>query len=105
MDSLNVCSFNPREFIQEWISQISHENNTLLNRLQLEFECLEEDDSKNRESFCCGHLDDVEKITITNEKVDDDILAYFPEEIAELAPQVRRYFMGKQDGYTTTEVI
>ena len=40
-----------------------------------------------------------------NEKVDDDILAYFPEEIAELAPQVRRYFMGKQDGYTTTEVI
>ena len=42
---------------------------------------------------------------IKNEKVDDDILAYFPEEIAELAPQVRRYFMGKQDGYTTTEVI
>ena len=42
---------------------------------------------------------------IKNEKVDNDILAYFPEEIAELAPQVRRYFMGKQDGYTTTEVI
>ena len=42
---------------------------------------------------------------IKNEKADDDILAYFPEEIAELAPQVRRYFMGKQDGYTTTEVI
>ena len=54
-----------------------------------------------------GIKDGIFRLTfdIKNEKVDDDILAYFPEEIAELAPQVRRYFMGKQDGYTTTEVI
>ena len=54
-----------------------------------------------------GIKDGIFRLTydIKNEKVNDDILAYFPEEIAELAPQVRRYFMGKQDGYTTTEVI
>ena len=54
-----------------------------------------------------GIKDGIFRLTfdIKNEKVDNDILAYFPEEIAELAPQVRRYFMGKQDGYTTTEVI
>ena len=36
--------------------------------------------------------------------VKNDILEYFPEEMSELAPQVRRYFMGKQDGYSTTKV-
>ena len=42
---------------------------------------------------------------IKNEIALNDVLGYFPQEIEELAPQVRRYFMGKQDGYTTTKVI
>ena len=42
---------------------------------------------------------------IKNEIALNDVLGYFPPEIEELAPQVRRYFMGKQDGYTTTKVI
>jgi len=33
-----------------------------------------------------------------------DILGYFPKEIGELAPQVTRYFMGKEKGSTTTKV-
>ena len=42
---------------------------------------------------------------IKNEIALNDVLRYFPQEIEELAPQVRRFFMGKQDGYTTTKVI
>ena len=34
----------------------------------------------------------------------EDILEYFPQEIKELAPQVTRYFMGKEKGSTTTKV-
>ena len=34
----------------------------------------------------------------------EDILGYFPKEIGELAPQVTRYFMGKEKGSTTTKV-
>ena len=35
----------------------------------------------------------------------ENILGYFPKEIAELAPQVTRYFMGKEKGSTTTKVL
>ena len=53
-----------------------------------------------------GIRDGIFRLTydIKNEAVQNDILGYFPEEISELAPQVRRYFMGKEDGYTTTKV-
>ena len=35
----------------------------------------------------------------------DNILGYFPTEIEELIPQIRKYFMGKEEGYSTTQVL
>ena len=34
----------------------------------------------------------------------ENILEYFPIEIEELVPQIRRYFMGKQNGSLMTQV-
>ena len=34
----------------------------------------------------------------------ENILDYFPDEIEELIPQIQKYFMGKDKGYSTTEV-
>ena len=64
--------------------------------------CSAYDEEKLKE----GIRDGIFRLTydIKNEAVQNDILGYFPEEISELAPQVRRYFMGKEDGYTTTKV-
>ena len=35
----------------------------------------------------------------------ENTLDYFPVEIEELIPQIRKYFMGKQKGYSTTQVL
>ena len=42
---------------------------------------------------------------IENSNVQENILEYFPEEIGELAHEFRRYFMGREEGYSRTQVI
>ena len=41
---------------------------------------------------------------IENNKVENNVLDYFPKEVEEVAPQIRKYFMGKQEGYSTSKV-
>ena len=42
---------------------------------------------------------------IENSNVQENLLDYFPKEIGELAYEYRRYFMGREEGYSRSQVM